>query len=79
MHSEPFPSSGLWVTHWRWAIGRENRLIARSGVSLYGRPLARDERKPCAAYEPRKLEAGETRQCDGDGHRLCSECCWKKE
>lgn len=40
-----------------------------------GLPYMRDPDNRCPIYEPRKRMPGDFRQCYGDGHFLCKECC----
>jgi hypothetical protein len=35
----------------------------------------RDPENRCHAYEPRPRELNDFRDCQGDGHYLCKECC----
>lgn len=43
-----------------------------------GIPGRRDPNNRCDFYSPRSPQQGNWRDCNGDGHYLCKECCYFK-
>lgn len=62
----------LWLWLCRFAY---RRLKQSKGRFPNGVPTVRDVDSRCHAYEPRKRQLGDFRDCQGDGHYLCAECC----
>lgn len=55
-----------------WAY---RKIATPSKVKPVGIPHNRDPDAPCIAYEPRNSFHLDWKDCDTDGHYLCTECC----
>ena len=73
-------SSGWLVGWWLWlARFAYIRATKANGVKPTGIPYNRDPEFVCTGYEPRPKKLRDWRDCEGDGHYLCMECCHKTE
>jgi hypothetical protein len=65
---------------WKWLLRLAYRNLRHNQTHLPdGVPGKRSKDAECTGYSPRKLKMGESAQCEGDGHYLCGECCFKMQ
>lgn len=65
---------------WLWLLRLSYTKIATASPELPdGVPGFRSKDNPCTGYSPRKVLLFDYRECEGDGHYLCKECCHLKE
>lgn len=70
MTFKPFWKAIALFAYRRWATADEAKPT--------GIPGNRDPKFICTAFSPRQWEPGDFRDCEGDGHYLCKECCHLK-
>lgn len=61
---------------WKWlCIFAYRRCAEPVTRAPDGLPGIRDRLNRCGVFEPRPRQPGDFRDCAGDGHYLCKECC----